>query len=118
MRKFYITDSFQFHKEYQKVNLLSFYFNVILTFSNLFAAFILEDLPIESRIGIAIKGAFLGEHYNDLATNTMTIFLSLIHQDGNEQVGFSINKKLNLKLIRICFLFLLEHFNSLEHTCC
>lgn len=51
-----------------------------------FTAFILEEVPIESRIGIAIKGAFLGEHYNDLATNTMTIFLSLIHHDGKEQV--------------------------------
>ena len=48
----------------------------------------MEEYPIESRIGIAIKGAFLGEHYNDLATNTMTIFLSLIHHDGKEQVKY------------------------------
>lgn len=46
-------------------------------------AYTLNDLPIKPRVKLSFKGAFLSEHYNEIAENYMYFYLTVQHVDGH-----------------------------------
>jgi P protein len=47
-----------------------------------YLAYILEEAPIDPRIGLIFKGSFYGEHYDETSTNYMYYYLTLHYDDG------------------------------------
>ncbi|KAL7044103.1 hypothetical protein ACKWTF_001783 [Chironomus riparius] len=45
----------------------------------------LSDLPLNPRIKLIFKGAFLTDHYDTIASNHMSFYLTLHDQNGNEK---------------------------------
>lgn len=60
------------------------------------AAYILNDLPIKPKVKLSFKGAFLSDHYNDIASNYMYFYLSVDHPEGHVQ---NISKLMKLPLV-------------------
>lgn len=44
--------------------------------------YILEETPLDPRVGLIFKGSFLGEHYDNNSTNYMHYYLSLHYKNG------------------------------------
>jgi len=55
-----------------------------LVFSR-FAAYTLEGLSVDPRVGLIFKGALANEHYDNISTNYMYYYLSLDHHSGRSE---------------------------------
>lgn len=55
----------------------------LLTIS--FAAYNLDEAPVDPRIGLIFRGSFYGEHYDDDSTNYMYYYLTIHYPDGHSE---------------------------------
>ncbi|CAG9798698.1 unnamed protein product [Chironomus riparius] len=45
--------------------------------------YVLEDAPIDPRVGLIFRGSFYGEHYDNDSTNYMFYYLTMHYSDGH-----------------------------------
>lgn len=79
-----VSAAFHFRMGYQKYEkLFCFIITYDLTFFSI--AYILSEVPINPRAKLIFEGAFLRDHYDDLANDYMYFYLSLDHHNGQTE---------------------------------
>jgi len=48
-------------------------------------AYILDEVPVDPRVGLIFKGTFLNDHYDNDSTNYMYYYLSMNYGNGREE---------------------------------
>lgn len=60
-------------------------FETTLFTKSIFSAYILDEVPVDPRVGLIFRGSFYNEHYDNDSSNYMQYYLSMDYSSGRSE---------------------------------